>query len=113
MARVYVSSTIADLTEERRAVLDWLRLARHQAVDSYLPDSDTVRNSCLEDIGTCDLYVLIVGYRYGFQPPEDNPEGLSITHLEFRQAGERPSSVVGIRVGTSLRCSADAPGRLD
>ena len=23
-----------------RAVLDWLRLARHQAVDSYLPDSD-------------------------------------------------------------------------
>ena len=29
MARVYVSSTIADLAEERRAVLDWLRLARH------------------------------------------------------------------------------------
>ena len=32
MAKVYVSSTIVDLTEERRAVLDWLRLARHQAV---------------------------------------------------------------------------------
>ena len=45
MAKVYVSSTIADLTEERRAVLDWLRLARHQAVDSYLPDSDTVRTA--------------------------------------------------------------------
>ena len=29
LARVYVSSTIADLTGERRAVLDWLRLARH------------------------------------------------------------------------------------
>ena len=41
MAKVYVSSTVADLAEERRAVLDWLRLARHQAVDSYLPDSDT------------------------------------------------------------------------
>ena len=38
LARVYVSSTIADLTGERRAVLDWLRLAWHQAVDSYLPD---------------------------------------------------------------------------
>ena len=36
----------------------------------------------------CDLYVLIVGHRYGFQPPYDNPEGLSITHLEFRRAGE-------------------------
>jgi Domain of unknown function (DUF4062)/Tetratricopeptide repeat len=88
MARVYVSSTIADLTEERRAVLDWLRLARHQAVDSYLPGSDTVRQSCLEDVGASDLYVLIVGHRYGFQPLEDNLEGLSITHLEFRRAGE-------------------------
>ena len=36
MARVYVSSTVADLAEERRAVFEWLRLARHQAVDSYL-----------------------------------------------------------------------------
>ena len=35
MAKVYVSSTIIDLQEERQAVLDWLRLARHQAVDSY------------------------------------------------------------------------------
>ena len=52
LARVYVSSTIADLTEERRAVLDWLRLARHQAVDSYLPDSDTVRDSCLDDVAS-------------------------------------------------------------
>ena len=89
LARVYVSSTIADLTEERPAVLDWLRLARHQAVDSYLPDSDTVRDSCLDDVAACDLYVLILGHRYGFQPPQDNPEGLSITHLEFRRAGER------------------------
>jgi hypothetical protein len=88
LARVYVSSTIADLTEERRAVLDWLRLARHQAVDSYLPDSDTVRDSCLEDVAGCDLYVLILGHRYGFQPPDGNPEGLSITQLEFRRAGE-------------------------
>jgi Domain of unknown function (DUF4062) len=88
LARVYVSSTIADLTEERRAVLDWLRLARHQAVDSYLPDSDTVRDSCLDDVAGCDLYVLIAGHRYGSQPKDDNPEGLSITQLEFRRAGE-------------------------
>jgi len=88
MARAYVSSTVADLQEERRAVLDWLRLARHQAVDSYLPDSDTVRDSCLEDVGSCDLYVLVLGHRYGFQPSDDNPEGLSITHLEFRRAGQ-------------------------
>src|SRR5262249_49081689 len=88
MTKVYVSSTIADLKQERQAVLDWLRAARHQAIDSYLPDSDTVRDSCLDDVGTCDLYVLILGHRYGFQPTDDNPEGLSITQLEFRRAGE-------------------------
>jgi hypothetical protein len=27
-------------------------------------------------------------HRYGFQPTQDNPEGLSITHLEFRRAGQ-------------------------
>jgi hypothetical protein len=88
MAKVYVSSTIIDLKPERQAVLDWLRLARHHAVDSYLPDSDTVRDSCLDDVAACDLYVLIAGHRYGFQPEEDNPEGPSIKQLEFRRAGE-------------------------
>src|SRR5579864_3395436 len=88
VAKVYVSSTIIDLKPERQAVLDWLRLARHQVVDSYLPDSDTVKESCLEDVATCDLYVLILGHRYGFQPADGNPGSLSITYLEFQRAGE-------------------------
>ena len=88
MARVYVSSTVVDLERERRAVLDWLVAARHQPVHSYRPSSDTVRDSCLDDVDGCDLYVLILGHRYGFQPADDNPEGLSITHLEFRRAGQ-------------------------
>ena len=88
MARVYVSSTVADLVLERRAVTEWLVAAGHQPVHSYLPNSDTVRDSCLEDVDGCDLYVLIMGHRYGLQPSQDNPEGLSITHLEFRRAGQ-------------------------
>ena len=88
MPKVYVSSTAADLKRERRAVMDWLVAAGHQPVHSYLPNSDTVRDSCLEDVDGCDLYVLIVGHRYGFRPPQDNPEALSITHLEFRRAGQ-------------------------
>jgi hypothetical protein len=88
MARVYVSSTIADLRRERRAVIDWLVAAQHQVVHSYRPNSETVREGCLDDVDGCDLYVLILGHRYGFQPPDDNPEHLSITQLEFRRAGE-------------------------
>jgi len=63
MAKVYVSSTIIDLKPERHAVLEWLRLARHQAVDSYLPDGESVRDSCVDDVAACDLYVLILGHR--------------------------------------------------
>jgi len=88
MAKVYVSSTVADLRRERRAVMEWLVAAGHQPVHSYLPNSDTVRDSCLDDVDTSDLYVLILGHRYGFRPLQDNPEGLSITHLEFRRAGQ-------------------------
>ena len=79
MAKVYVSSTVADLRRERRAVMEWLVAAGHQPVHSYLPNSDTVRDSCLDDVDTCELYVLIAGHRSGFRPPDDNPECLSIT----------------------------------
>src|SRR5580692_2686907 len=88
MARVYMSSTISDLRAERQAVMDWLVAAQYQVVHSYRPDSDTVRDSCLADVDTCDVYVLIAGHRSGFRPPQDNPEGLSITQLEFRRAGQ-------------------------
>ena len=91
MAKIYVSSTIADLSAERKAVIDWLVQARHQPVHSYLSDSESVRDSCLADIDGCDLYVLILGFRYGYQQSdENNPEGLSITHLEFRRAENKP-----------------------
>jgi ElaB/YqjD/DUF883 family membrane-anchored ribosome-binding protein len=86
MTKVYVSSTVADLLDERKAVIEWLVAARHQPVESYGPASETVRESCLEDIDECDLFVLILGHRYGFQPEINNPENLSITHLEFRHA---------------------------
>ena len=55
MARVYVSSTIVDLERERRAVMDWLEAADHQVVHSYRPNSETVRESCLEDVAKWDL----------------------------------------------------------
>ncbi|MEQ6342081.1 MAG: DUF4062 domain-containing protein [Gammaproteobacteria bacterium] len=90
MARVYVSSTLKDLEDERKAVFDWLVAANHQPVHSYRPDSETVRDSCLADIDGCDLYVLILGHRYGFQPGDGNPDNLSITHLEYRRGKGKP-----------------------
>jgi hypothetical protein len=90
MAKVYVSSTVLDLKKERKAVIHWLLSAGHQPVHSYRASSEKVRESCLEDVDGCDLYVLILGHRYGWQPAKDNPKQLSITHLEFQRAAEIP-----------------------
>lgn len=89
MTRVYISATRLDLATECEAVKDWLSKMGHQPVDSYIPDSQPVLESCRTDVESCDLCVLILGHHYGFRPPENNPEKLSITHLEFRHAGER------------------------
>jgi formylglycine-generating enzyme required for sulfatase activity len=86
--RVYISSTKLDLEPERRALTDWLVKNGHLPVHSYVASSETVRDGCLADVDSCDLYVLILGHRYGTRPKDDNPETLSITHLEFRRAGE-------------------------
>src|ERR1035437_1837235 len=89
MVKIYLSATRLDLATECAEVKDWLINAGHEPVDSYIPDSQPVLKSCLADIDSCNLYVLILGHRYGSRPPEENPEKLSITHLEFRHAGER------------------------
>jgi len=86
MARVYVSSTLLDLKAERQAVIEWLIAADHQPVHSYVADTETVRESCLRDVEGSDIYLLILGYRYGHEPEHDNPDNLSITHLEYRMA---------------------------
>ena len=34
-----------------------------------------------------DLYIGIIVHRYGYIPPDDNPDRKSITELEYEQAG--------------------------
>jgi hypothetical protein len=83
--RVYLSSTLNDLRPERQAVKDSLS-SLHTVVESYDADEQSVRDSCLADVATCQLYVGIVGLRYGFIPPGETK---SITELEFDAAGEQ------------------------
>ena len=44
------------------------------------------KDKCLADVAECDYYVLILAWRYGYQPEDDNPRRLSITHLEYEEA---------------------------
>ena len=87
--KVYLSSTLKDLVEERKAVEDALR-DQCVVTHSYRASEDSVALSCLQDVADCDLYIGIVGLRYGFIPTSGivNENGLSITELEYRHAKE-------------------------
>jgi hypothetical protein len=88
MVSIYISSTAADLSECREAVIRALNRAQHRivAMESYTASSRTPLAKCLADVAGCDYYVGIFALRYGFVPPEENPEQRSITELEFRCA---------------------------
>jgi hypothetical protein len=61
---------------------------------SYRASEKEIVESCLEDVARSDLYILILGLRYGYTPERhDNPNKLSITELEYQQAKAKPRLV--------------------
>jgi len=90
VANVYVSSTFEDLKEERACVREALVDLGHSvtSMESYGSSEERALKSCVADVQKCDLYVCIVGWRYGFVPPEGN--GKSITEQEYEAAGKVP-----------------------
>ena len=90
MATIYLSSTYADLKDHREVVYRALRRLGHdvRAMEDYVAADERPLVKCLADVAACDIYVGILAWRYGFVPREDNPDGRSITELEYRRAGE-------------------------
>jgi hypothetical protein len=89
LARIYLSSTYADLKDYREAVYRQLtKLTGHQvtAMEDYVANDERPLAKCLADVAGCDLYVGIFAWRYGFVPKQDNPQNHSITELEYRHA---------------------------
>jgi hypothetical protein len=86
--RVFVSSTIRDFSDLRSALKFWLEDMGFEAQMSEFndfqrrPDQDTFA-SCLDAIGTCDYYVLLVGGRRGSWYEENM---VSVTQQEYRVA---------------------------
>ncbi|MFL6208462.1 MAG: DUF4062 domain-containing protein [Pyrinomonadaceae bacterium] len=88
MAKVYVSSTYNDLKDYREKVEKVLRRLGHEdvAMEYYVAEGMRPVERCLADVASCDIYVGIFAWRYGWIPEDDNPDKLSITEIEFRQA---------------------------
>lgn len=94
MALVYLSSTQVDLDGEREQIMRLLIDARHEVRHSYRASGDPLVATCVQDVLACDVYLLLCGRRYGFRPPQDNPQQLSITQLEYRAARDAGKELV-------------------
>jgi tetratricopeptide (TPR) repeat protein len=90
MAKIYVSSTFVDLKDQRAAVDRTLRRLGHEvtSMENYVAGEARPLDKCLADVAGSDVYVGLFAWRYGYVPAADNPDGRSITELEYRKAGE-------------------------
>ncbi|HJQ30961.1 MAG TPA: DUF4062 domain-containing protein [Pyrinomonadaceae bacterium] len=88
MARFYVSSTYEDLKECRQSVCEALRRLHHEVVgmENYAAGTQAPLDKCLTDVTSCDVYVGIFAWRYGYVPTKKNPRKKSITELEYCKA---------------------------
>src|SRR5688500_411664 len=90
MLRIFISSTMKDLANERDQVREKLLSYNFEPVNAEELASSTERSwDALEaEIRSCNVFVLILGERYGWIPTEGPHanEGKSITHLEFEEA---------------------------
>ena len=85
MLRIYISSTYKDLIEERAAVKEAILGLRHFPVgmEEYGAADERPLDKCLADVRSCQAYVGIIAWRYGFRPNEGEK---SITQLEYEAA---------------------------
>lgn len=89
MLRIFISSTIRDLHFVRASLAGKIEAELgHRAVASESVSFDfsgtgSIVESCLDEIEKSDVYVLVIGERYGSIVPE---WGISITHAEYRHA---------------------------
>jgi len=83
-----VSSTFTDLADHRKEVSLALRRLGYEdiAMEYYVAEDRRPVDRCLADVKSSDVYIGIFAWRYGYIPRTENPDQLSITELEYRQA---------------------------
>jgi len=85
MAKIYISSTFEDLKVYRKAVYEVLNQLGHKviAMEDYVASDSRPLQTCLTDVASCDIYIGLFAWRYGYIPPNYEK---SITELEYQQA---------------------------
>lgn len=86
--RIFLSSTELDLGGHRDAAIHVAQRlgAEIVAMEDFGPDPRAAAAVCRQKVRSCDLFLGLYAYRYGFQP--DGFGGVSMTELEYRWAIE-------------------------
>lgn len=100
--KVFVSSTVEDLKNERRVIKETLNELLFDTFLSEYESADVMTPSevCLSQLKECDVFILIVGREYGYVPKADSTFGspydgkISVTHGEFLTARELRKPVI-------------------
>jgi len=98
--KVYISSTYQDLKEHRKQVIDFFGKKTIKenfdllSMEGYVADDTEPAMECINDVKDCNIYILILANRYGFIPPKNNAEQLSVTEIEYNTAVMDPQKII-------------------
>lgn len=106
--RIYVSSTFEDLQEHRESAIRALHQLAHDvvAMEYYGAGTAPPLAKVLADVESCDAYVGIFAWRYGFRPDKTaaakvtgtTPGETSITEYEYRKAAQAGLEILAFLV---------------
>lgn len=99
--QVFISSTYADLKEERRKILDILLMADciPAGMEAFVASDAEQFEVIKKVIDLCDYYILIIGKRYG---SINEQTGLSYTEMEYDYAKEQGIPVLVFALDESV-----------
>ena len=104
--QVFISSTYADLAEERKKILDVLFMADciPAGMEAFVA-ADTEQFEVIKKvIDLCDYYVLIIGKRYGSVHPDT---GKSYTEMEYDYAIKKGIPVLVFAIDENIELASD------
>ncbi len=97
MLRVYVSSTLSDLSEHRQEAIDAIRSIRAVpvALEDFAASQQSAVNACLAAVRNSDVVVVIVAHKYGVIPAGSST---GFVELEFNEAIESRIPILAFKV---------------
>ena len=101
---VFLSSTWRDLAEHREKVAWALRSAgfRPIVMEEFIADRRPPLEKCLKELELADVYIGIIGHRYGFKPPRYQK---SYTWVEYECARKQKKEIIVFSIADSHPCT--------